>query len=592
MNNRYPPSMNILEFFIGVGLAITLIAFFSFKAQSNLLEAVESSHVAHSASLVHIRNYIHLLDSEDHAQISKILTQIEKLTVALNDLSEASNDITVRFPHFFWLGDSLSHMLEDYTKTARGQLALLEKTIEAKQQTENKLSLQKLERIVFSDSMDEVAEQTHERLMSSIFLTSKAAVYSLILTTALTFSVIVLYLSHYITELKKTKLALQAAVKKAEESNHAKSMFLATMSHEIRTPMNGVIGMTQLLISDNKDPKIREHLTTLLESGEHLMVIINEILDFSKLEQGKLDLSEEEFDINQLLIPIMNAFKPQANDKSIQLVFDTKELPNNLVLKGDIVRLRQIVFNLVGNAIKFTSDGMVKAVLKYDIKTERLSFQVSDTGIGIPTARLESIFNPFEQAEVRTMHDFGGTGLGLSIVKKLCLAMGGNVTVTSELGIGSCFTATVIAPVGMRSNIQKAPQLQESFEGETVLIVEDNRVNQLVAKRMCQKLGFTVCIASNGEEALKKVQKAPFNVVLMDHQMPKMGGIEATCIIRNEHDFKGTILGCTADVTDETAAGYMRAGANGVITKPIRLESLAEAITQSRESKSSYVIES
>ncbi|HHF2975864.1 TPA: response regulator [Vibrio diabolicus] len=304
--------MNILEFFIGVGLAITLIAFFSFKAQSNLLEAVESSHVAHSASLVHIRNYIHLLDSEDHAQISKILTQIEKLTVAL----------------------------------------------------------------------------------------------------------------------------------------------------------------------------------------------------------------------------------------------------------------------------------------KYDIKTERLSFQVSDTGIGIPTARLESIFNPFEQAEVRTMHDFGGTGLGLSIVKKLCLAMGGNVTVTSELGIGSCFTATVIAPVGMRSNIQKAPQLQESFEGETVLIVEDNRVNQLVAKRMCQKLGFTVCIASNGEEALKKVQKAPFNVVLMDHQMPKMGGIEATCIIRNEHDFKGTILGCTADVTDETAAGYMRAGANGVITKPIRLESLAEAITQSRESKSSYVIES
>ncbi|NAW94840.1 hybrid sensor histidine kinase/response regulator, partial [Vibrio sp. V42_P2S4T144] len=200
--------MNILEFFIGVGLAITLIAFFSFKAQSNLLEAVESSHVAHSASLVHIRNYIHLLGSEDHAQISKILTQIEELTVALNDLSEASNDITVRFPRFFWLGDSLSHMVEDYTKTARGQLALLEKTIEAKQQTENKLSLQKLERIIFSDSMDEVAEQTHERLMSSIFLTSKAAVYSLILTTALTFSVIVLYLSHYITELKKTKLAL------------------------------------------------------------------------------------------------------------------------------------------------------------------------------------------------------------------------------------------------------------------------------------------------------------------------------------------------------------------------------------------------
>lgn len=588
MNDRNSQSMNILEFFIGIGLGITLIAFFSFKTQNDLLEAVESSHVAHSSSIIHIRNYVYLLDRKDNDKARKLLNQIEELTGELKGLSEASNDITTRFPQFFWLGDSLSHIVEAYAKTANEQLALLENIIEVKQKTKTTPPLNKLERLVFSESMDEAAEQAHERLMNNIFLTSEAAVYSLILSTVLMFSVIVLYLSHYITELKNTKLALQAAVKKAEEANHAKSMFLAAMSHEIRTPMNGVIGMTQLLISDNKDPKIQEHLSTLLESGEHLMVIINEILDFSKLEQGKLDLVKEDFDARQLVIPVINAFNPQAHDKGVQLTFDTQQLPKNLVLKGDIVRIRQIIFNLVGNAIKFTSDGMVKAVVKYDVKKEELIFQVSDTGIGIPSKRLESIFNAFEQAEIRTMHDFGGTGLGLSIVKKLCLAMGGDVTVTSKLGIGSCFTATVTTPVGTQSNLQKKSLLLADFEGERVLIVEDNRVNQLVAKRMCQKLGFTVFIASNGVEAIKKVQQTFFNVILMDHQMPKMGGIEATHIIRNEHLFKGIILGCTADVTDETAAGYIRAGANLVITKPLKLESLAEALTQSRENKNSF----
>lgn len=165
---------------------------------------------------------------------------------------------------------------------------------------------------------------------------------------------------------------------------------------------------------------------------------------------------------------------------------------------------------------------------------------------------------------------------------------GGDVTVTSKLGIGSCFTATVTTPVGTQSNLQKKSLLLADFEGESVLIVEDNRVNQLVAKRMCQKLGFTVFIASDGVEAIKKVQQTSFNVILMDHQMPKMGGIEATHIIRNEHLFKGIILGCTADITDETAVGYIRAGANLVITKPLKLESLAEALTQSRENKNSF----
>lgn len=195
---------------------------------------------------------------------------------------------------------TLPSVVEEYIKTADKQLVLLDKMLKAKQQIVPEVSLIELERQVFSEEMDEAAEHVHERLMDNIFLTSKAAVYTLILFIILIFSAVFLYLNHYIIELKKTKLALQVAVNKAEEANLAKSMFLATMSHEIRTPMNGVIGMTQLLISDNKDPSIQTHLDTLLESGEHLMVVINEILDFSNLEQGSLVFVQEEFELSKL----------------------------------------------------------------------------------------------------------------------------------------------------------------------------------------------------------------------------------------------------------------------------------------------------
>lgn len=426
MNYKYSQKFNVMEALIALAIGITLSFFFSFKTQNSLLEATESSIVAHSASLVHMRSYIHLTQREDgDHKINKLLSEIQKLTSELNTLKEASNDINVRFPQMIWVGNPLPSVVEEYVKTADKQLVFLDKMLKAKQQIVPEVSLIELERQVFSEEMDEAAEHVHERLMDNIFLTSKAAVYTLILFIILIFSAVFLYLNHYIIELKKTKLALQVAVNKAEEANLAKSMFLATMSHEIRTPMNGVIGMTQLLISDNKDPSIQTHLDTLLESGEHLMVVINEILDFSNLEQGSLVFVQEEFELSKLLVPIKNSFQPQASEKKLQLIFDTNSLPEDLILVGDKTRIRQVIYNLVGNAIKFTSDGQVKVVLKYESDKNELCIQVSDTGIGIPSHRLKGIFNAFEQADVRTMHDFGGTGLGLSIVKKICLSMGG-----------------------------------------------------------------------------------------------------------------------------------------------------------------------
>lgn len=582
VNYKYSQKFNVMEALIALAIGITLSFFFSFKTQNSLLEATESSIFAHSASLAHMRSYIHLTQREDgDHKINKLLSEIQKLTSELNTLKEASNDINVRFPQMIWVGPPLPSVVEEYVKTADKQLVLLDKMLKAKQQIVPEVSLIELERQVFSEEMDEAAEHVHERLMDNIFLTSKAAVYTLILFIILIFSAVFLYLNHYIIELKKTKLALQVAVNKAEEANLAKSMFLATMSHEIRTPMNGVIGMTQLLISDNKDPSIQTHLDTLLESGEHLMVVINEILDFSNLEQGSLVFVQEEFELSKLLVPIKNSFQPQASEKKLQLIFDTNSLPEDLILVGDKTRIRQVIYNLVGNAIKFTSDGQVKVVLKYESDKNELCIQVSDTGIGIPSHRLKGIFNAFEQADVRTMHDFGGTGLGLSIVKKICLSMGGDITVTSELGSGSCFVAKVISPRVTTLRDQRTLSGEKNFSGKSVLIVEDNRVNQLVAQRLCQKLGFTTYIASNGIEAVKRVRECSFDVILMDHQMPQMGGIEATKLIRNEHVFQGIILGCTADVTKDTAIAFVDAGANGVITKPLQLDSLGELIAHS-----------
>ncbi|MFL9799691.1 ATP-binding protein [Vibrio cyclitrophicus] len=581
VNNEYSQQFNVMEALIALAIGITLSLFFSFKTQNSLLEAIESSIVAHSASLVHMRSYIHLTQREDgDHKINKLLSEIQELTSELNILEEASNDTNVRFPQMIWVGSPLPSVVDEYIKAADKQLVLFDKILKAKQQIVSEVSLSALERQMFSEEMDEAAEHVHERLMDNIFLTSKATVYTLILFIILIFSVVFLYLNHYIIELKKAKLALQGAVNKAEEANLAKSMFLATMSHEIRTPMNGVIGMTQLLISDNKDSSIQTHLDTLLESGEHLMVVINEILDFSKLEQGSLVFVKEEFELNKLLMPIKNSFYPLASEKKLQLIFDTNSLPDDLILVGDKARIRQVIYNLVGNAIKFTSDGQVKVVLKYENDKNELCIQVSDTGIGIPSHRLKGIFNAFEQADVRTMHDFGGTGLGLSIVKKICLSMGGDITVTSELGSGSCFVAKVISPRGNTLQDKRSLSGEKDFSGKTVLIVEDNRINQLVAQRLCQKLGLTTYIASNGIEAVKRVHQCYFDVILMDHQMPQMGGIEATKLIRNEHAFQGIILGCTADVTKDTALAFVDAGANGVITKPLQLDSLGELIAR------------
>ncbi|GLT19189.1 hypothetical protein GCM10007938_29710 [Vibrio zhanjiangensis] len=581
MRDNLAKRLHLVEYTIAILLAATLTCFFAFKTQNSVLEKIESAFVAHSTSLTHIRSYVQLVKPTDNSnKINQLSNEISELSAELNALEETLQDINGRFPKVMWLGDSLTHIGEEYIQAGSNQLRLLGKMLPLKYQQESFSALYSFEQEVFSDTMDEAIEHLHENLIHNIFLTNDATVYALILSTCLLFSTVLLYLNLYISELKETKLALQQAANQAEEASTAKSMFLATMSHEIRTPMNGVIGITQLLRSENKDPNIQPDLDTLLESGEHLMAVINEILDFSKLDQGNIELLEEVFPAEQLLVPIRNAFCKQASDKNIQLIFDTEGLPDELILRGDKARIRQIIYNLVGNAVKFTSEGKVSVKLNYDQNTEEFTVCVADTGIGIPDTRTEGIFNPFEQADATTMHNYGGTGLGLSIVKELCMAMKGTILVESELGVGSCFTAKISVLQGSSSQLPKEFTSGENLAGISVLIVEDNRINQIVAKRLCEKLGLTTSIACTGVEAIKKVEHSSFDVILMDHQMPEMGGIEATKLIRRKKMFSGVILGCTADVTLETAEAYEDAGADGVITKPLRLEALKKSLIE------------
>ncbi len=418
---------------------------------------------------------------------------------------------------------------------------------------------------------------------------------------------------HRLVEQRTQELRL--AKEAAERANQAKSAFLANISHEIRTPMNGVIGMCSLLLETPLTPVQRDYTETLAASGETLLALLNDVLDLSKIEAGALELESIPFELSAVVDSVTMLFGPKAAEKNLECV---GEVDPSLAgwFRGDLVRIRQVLFNLVNNAIKFTSQGEVSVCVRPladTAESARIEFSVSDTGIGIEPEIIPRLFQAFTQADASTTRRYGGTGLGLSICRRLIELMNGTLQVESKPGIGSRFAFVIDLPrtpepageargtgdvtrpaatgaslgndVAARppeANPAKASPVTIVSHSTRALVVDDNRVNQKVTSQHLKRLGFSVDVACDGNEAVAAIEKVSYDIVFMDCQMPGLDGFSATRLIRSREEAESRphlpIIAMTAGAAEGDRQACFSAGMDDYVSKPVRWDVLPEVI--------------
>ncbi len=393
-----------------------------------------------------------------------------------------------------------------------------------------------------------------------------------------------------ITLRKQLMERLAETTQAAEAANRAKGAFLANMSHEIRTPLNSILGMAQLLQMQELDGNVKRKIQTIAQAAHHLLSIVNDILDISKIEAGKLRLEISDFPLREKIEGVINLLADKADASNVDL---SSEIDPGLpeILRGDRMRIRQILLNLVGNALKFTEKGKVTVrVLRMSPGEENflVRFEVQDTGLGISSQDQPRLFNFFEQADNQSTRKFGGTGLGLAICKRLVEQMGGSIGVDSALGIGSTFWCVIPLSKGSQAPPRQdetfsmtglADSLAKGHGHVRVLLVEDNVINQEIAFELLRNAGMAVDVASNGVEAVNRVAAQTYDLILMDIQMPKMDGLEATRVIRRMPDRADVpILALTANAFPEDVDLYIDSGMNGHVAKPIVVKELYETL--------------
>jgi signal transduction histidine kinase/CheY-like chemotaxis protein len=406
-----------------------------------------------------------------------------------------------------------------------------------------------------------------------------------------------------VSEMEK---AVSEARESAEAASRAKSEFLANISHEIRTPLNAVIGMTSVLLGSELSPEHRDHVQTIRKSGEALLGLINEILDFSRLEAGRMPLEEHPFLLRERIAIAFELVAQEARRKGLRLSWEVGEgCPD--VLVGDAARLQQVLLNLLYNAVKFTPAGEV--ALEADLVDQDrgegedrdpdeviLRCRISDTGVGLPPGRIEELFGPFLQADASTSRRYGGSGLGLAISRRLVERMGGEITAQGEPGRGSIFTFTVrfrrgneedLASADLLSQERVVPSLLQpaGLEPLRILLAEDNPLNQKVARLLLEKLGYSADLAANGHEVLAALERQDYDVVLMDVMMPELDGLEATrrIMARWPPEKRPRIVALTASAMREDRERCLAAGMDEYLSKPIDLAALAETLQRASQ---------
>lgn len=397
---------------------------------------------------------------------------------------------------------------------------------------------------------------------------------------------------------RRARMMAETAQLEADKANKAKSTFLATMSHEIRTPLNGVLGMAALLAETNQTPEQHEYTHAIIKSGDSLSLVINDILDFSKIESGNLKLEPHQFDIRRCVEDVLELFAYKATENGIKLYYNIDGfLPKYVIADG--LRLRQVLTNLVGNAIKFTTKGEIAVRIKPDyLETGKfnLSFGVSDTGIGIREDQLANLFQAFNQGDSSITRKYGGTGLGLVICERLIKLMGGDISVTSTYGAGSSFNFYICcveaggkaapdetaAEKNSPGKVVKQSLLSDEFgrmHPMSILVAEDNMMNQKLILRILSKLGYTADLANDGLEVLSMLKERSYNLILMDVQMPNLDGLEATRIVRETYGPAIKIAAMTANALSEDRENCIKAGMDEYLSKPINIEDLVNKLT-------------